>query len=226
MKTKIILLLTGVWVAALYPALVYQQTPVHHAEFSAHRSSYGIIDAAYAYPPGVGILSSNKNCMGCHISNGPWADDSKLIVDILDADTKKSLKQPDGSFVIEAERWKQRKLLTVIGWIKDKSVMAPAKNAWLYIDPNTIGSSSLSKFAPNWDVNLPLACRVVGDKLEGYENADITSLPMIVQPMSNANNAELQLQIMLTKGESVKSNAKEGMLGNYFERKVKLVLKN
>jgi hypothetical protein len=226
MKTKIISLLAGLLIAALYPALTDQEAPVHHAEFVGHRSSPGIIDAAYAYPPGVGILSNNKNCMGCHVNNGPWGDDSKFIVDILDADTKKSLKQPDGSFVIEAVRWKQRKLLTVIGWIKEKSVTAPAKNAWLYIDPNTIGSPSLSKFAPNWDVNLPLSCRVVGDKLEGYENADITSLPMIVQPMSNANNAELQLQIMLTKGESVKGNAKEGMLGNYFERKVRLILKN
>jgi len=110
----------------------------------------------------------------------------------------------------------------VIGWAKGKSAPAPSKNAWLYIDPTTVGIQSLSKFAPNWDVNLPLSCRVVGDKLEGYESADITSLLMIVQPMSNANDAELQLQIMLTKGESVKGNAKEGMLGTYFERKVLL----
>lgn len=163
--------------------------------------------------------------MSCHVSNGQWSEDNKLIVDILDAETKISLKQPDGTFVIETKRWEQKKLLTVIGWIKDKAVSAPYRNAWLYVDPTTIGTPSLSKFAPNWDVNLTLSCRVVGDKLPGYENADITSLPMIIQPMSNAKDTELQLQIMLTKGESVKGNAHEGMLGNYFERKVFLKIK-
>jgi len=35
----------------------------------------------------------------------------------------------------------------------------------------------------------------------------------------------MQLQVMLTKGASVKGNAQEGMSGNYFERKVKLIVK-
>lgn len=225
MKTKVLLLSVLILAATLYPHLKSHEEQSHHSEFVEQQPSIGIIDAAYAYPPGVGILSNSKNCMSCHVNNGPWSDDSKLVVDILDPDTKKSLKQPDGSFLIEAERWKQRKLLTVIGWIKDNSTPAPSKNAWLYIDPTTIGTASLSKFAPNWDVNLPLSCRIVGDNLVGYENADITSLPMIVQPMSNANDAELQLQIMLTKGESKKGNAKEGMFGNYYERKVSLKIK-
>jgi hypothetical protein len=221
MKTKIIILLVVGLAAAI--AVEFQvKEENHHAEFNEPHHSL-VLNAAYAYPPGVGILSSSKNCMSCHVNNGPWNDDRKLIVDILDADTKKSLKQSDGSFVIETERWEQKKLLTVIGW--DKSAPAPYRNAWLYIDPTTIGTPSLSKFAPNWDVNLPLSCRVVGDQLAGYENANITSLPMIVQPMSNAQNAELQLQIMLTKGESVKGNAKDGMTGNYFERKVLLKIK-
>ncbi len=141
---------------------------------------------------------------------------------MLDKDTKKSFKQPDGSFLIEAKRWEQKTVLTVIGWVREneKSATAPYRNAWLYIDPSTIGAQSLSKFAPNWDVNLPMSCRVVGDKLQGYENADITSLPMTIQPLSNATNAELQLQVMPTKGESVKGNAQEGTIGSYFERKM------
>lgn len=223
MKTKIIILLVGGLAIATAMSLQLDRTKYHN-EFNEPHHSLGL-NVAYAYPPGVGILSSSKNCMGCHVSNGPWNDDSKLIVDILDADTKKSMKQPDGSFVIEAERWEQKKLLTVIGWLKDKTAPAPARNAWLYIDPSTIGTPSLSKFAPNWDVNLPLSCRLVGDQLPGYESANITSLPMIIQPMSNAQNAELQFQIMLTRGESVKGNAKEGMAGNYFERKVLLKIK-
>jgi hypothetical protein len=135
------------------------------------------------------------------------------------------MKQPDGSFVIEVERWEQKKLLTVIGWLKDKAAPVPVRNAWLYIDPSTIGTPSLSKFAPNWDVNLPLSCRLVGDQLPGYEDANITSLPMIIQPMSSAQNAEIQLQIMLTRGESTKGKANVGMLGNYFERRVILKVK-
>ena len=70
-----------------------------------------------------------------------------------------------------------------------------------------------------------MSCRLVGDKLPGYEDADITSLPMTIQPLSNAKDTEMQLQVMLTKGESVKGNAQEGMNGNYFERTVKLVVK-
>jgi hypothetical protein len=223
MKTKIIILLVAGLAAATAVEIQFKEQN-YHAEFNEPHHSLGL-NTAYAYPPGVGILSSSKNCMSCHVNNGPWNEDNKLIIDILDADTKKSMKQSDGSFVIEAERWEQKKLLTVIGWLKETSAPAPYRNAWLYIDPSTIGAPSLSKFAPNWDVNLPLSCRVVGDQLPGYENMNITSLPMIIQALSNAQNAELQLQIMLTKDESVKGNAKEGMTGNYFERKVFLKVK-
>lgn len=223
MKTKIAFILVVALASIIFSALMHEET-AYHPEFREPHTSFGI-EEALAYPPGVGLLSSSKNCVSCHSSKGPWNEDNKLIVNILDADTKKSFKQPDGSFVIETERWEQKKLLTVIGWMKDKTVSAPYRNAWLYIDPTTIGTPSLSKFAPNWDVNLPLSCRIVGDKLDGYENADITSLPMIIQPLGNAKNTELQLQIMLTKGESIKGNAQEGMLGNYFERKVFLKIK-
>lgn len=223
MKMKIAFVIIAALVAVIYSSIMDDDT-VYHSEFREPTSSFGI-EAAHAYPPAVGILTSSKNCASCHSNIGPWNEDNKLIVDILDADTKKSFKQPDGSFVIETERWEQKKLLTVIGWMKDKSVSAPYRNAWLYIDPTTIGTPSLSKFAPNWDVNLPLSCRIVGDQLAGYEDANITSLPMIIQPLSNAQNTELQLQIMLTRGESVKGNAKEGMAGNYFERKVFLKIK-
>jgi len=225
MKIKLLLLTVLAVAASLYPVLRYQEEKIHHSEFAKHRPTIGVITTAQAYPPAVGILSNSKNCMSCHVNNGPWKDEAKLVIDVLDAETKKSLKQSDGTFIIEAERWQQRKLLTIIGWIKDQSTPAPTKNAWLYIDPTTLGTPSLSKFAPNWDVNLPLSCRIVGDRLEGYENADITSLSMIVQPMSTANHAELQLQIMLTKGVSIKGNTREGMVGNYFERKVLLKIK-
>src|SRR3990172_10541825 len=176
----------------------------------------------FAYPPAVGILGKSKDCLSCHVQNGLWKDDGKTIIDIIDKDTKKSFKQPDGSFLVEARRGEIKTVLTVIGRTKDDTEEPPYRNAWLYIDPRTIESSSLSKFAPGWDVNLPMACRIVGDTLEGYEGTKITVLPMTIRPTDSARDSELVLQVMLTKGESVKGKAKEGMLGNYLERKVRL----
>ncbi len=221
MKAKGIML-TGLLTVILSVSPFFGVKKNYHPEFGQQQNNNGM---AYAYPPAVGILSNSTSCMSCHSNNGEWVDESKVIIDILDKETKKSFKQPDGSFLIETKRGEQRTMLTVIGRIKDNSVSAPYRNAWLYIDPATIGTNSLSKFAPDWDVNLPMSCRLVGDKLTGFENADITSLPMTIQPLSNAKDAELQLQVMLTKGESVKGNAEEGMLGNYFEKKVFLKVK-
>lgn len=225
MKIKAFILSVFVLGIAAFSTIMRQQSS-YHPEFSESSSTsrFGI-NAAYAYPPAVGILSSSKNCMSCHVNNGPWKEENNLIIDVLDMETKKSLKQSNGSFLIEAKRWEQKTVLTVIGHKKTNTVSAPYRNAWLYIDTATIGTHSLSKFAPDWDVNLPMSCRLVGDKLPGYEDADITSLPMTIQPLGNAKNVELQLQVMLTKGESVKGKAKEGMLGNYFEKKVILKIK-
>ena len=177
---------------------------------------------AFAYPPAVGILGRANNCLACHTNNGPWQDDQRTIIDLIDKETNKSLKQPDGSYLIEVKRGVARTLLTVIGRAPGDTQAAPYRNAWLYIDSRTIGSASLSKFAPGWDVNLPMACRIVGDKLDQYEGAALTALPMTVRPSDAAMDAELTLQVMLTKGESVKGTPKEGMIGNYFERKVRL----
>jgi len=174
----------------------------------------------FAYPPAVGVLGKAKSCMSCHVNNGPWTDEQKTIIDILDKETMKSVRQQDGTFLIEVKRGQQKTLLTVIGRTKDDEAPSPYRNAWTYIDPTRIETNSLSKFAPGWVVNLQMSCRVVGDNLPGFEGAKITALPMTVQPLDDAKDAELQLQVMLTKGESVKGDAKKGMLGNYFERKV------
>ncbi|MDZ4809751.1 MAG: hypothetical protein SGI96_16000 [Bacteroidota bacterium] len=225
MKAKFIILVTIVFVIAVLNTLTKQDN-FYHPEFEKKTEpSLFEFNTAYAYPPAVGILSHSKNCLSCHNNNGQWKDDDKTIIDILDNENKKSFRQPDGSFLIEVNRYEQKTVLTVIGRKKDKSISVPYRNAWLYIDPAIIGINSLSKFAPGWDVNLPMSCRLVGDKLPGYDDADITSLPMTIQPLSSSRDAEIQLQVMLTKGESVKGKAQEGMTGNYFERKVKLSVK-
>ncbi len=225
MKAKIIFLFFNISTLAILNSLTTQQT-TYHPEFTKTitSTSFGI-STAHAYPPAVGILTSSTSCLSCHVNNGLWKDDANTIIDILDKDTKKSLKQADGTFLIEVKKDEQKTVLTVIGSRKSSSIPASYRNAWLYIDPSTIQKTSLSKFAPGWDVNLPMSCRLVGDNLKGYEDANITSLPMTIQPLETANNAEIQLQVMLTRGESVKGNAQEGMQGSYFERKVKLVVK-
>ncbi|MEK7699872.1 MAG: hypothetical protein AAB332_05660, partial [Planctomycetota bacterium] len=151
-----------------------------------------VANTAIAYPPAVGILGNAKSCMSCHVNNGPWVDESKTIIDILDRETMKSLRQADGTFLLEVKRGQQKTVLTVIGRIKDDDTPAPYRNAWTYIDPTTIGTSSLSKFTPGWAVNLQMSCRVVGDNLPGFEGTKITSLPMTVQPLDDAKDAVLQ----------------------------------
>lgn len=81
---------------------------------------------------------------------------------------------------------KTKTVLTVIGRKDGDLAEAPYRNAWIYVDPLTIRTNTLSKFAPGWDCNLQMACRVVGDNLEKYPGA------------------------------------KEGMVGNYYLKKVKL----
>lgn len=218
MKTKVLFLSFCLIIVIITCQLMGTEN-YYHPEFLTNTGSMG---AANAYPPGVGILTKSKNCLSCHITNGQWSDESKNIIDILEADTKKSLRQPDGTFLIEVKRNQTKTILTVIGRTKEDLTESPDKNAWIYIDPKTIETSSLSKFAPAWECNLQMACRLVGDKLDNYEGAKITALPMTVRPTDAAQDSELQLQGMLTKGVSVKGNARLGMMGNYFEKKVKL----
>jgi hypothetical protein len=177
---------------------------------------------ALAYPPAVGILSKSKNCLSCHVNNGKWQEGPQLVIDIVDKATGKSLLQPDGSFLLSVKRGQTATVSTVTGYQSADTTLHPARNAWLYIDTSRIASSSLSKFPFGWEVNLPMACRLPGDKYDPRPDARLTVLPMTVRASDNAATAVMMLQVMLTKGEAVKGNPKEGMLGNYFERTVRL----
>lgn len=181
-----------------------------------------LISKSTAYPPAVGIVGKSVNCLDCHVNNGPWTDEDNTIIDILDKETQESLHQGDGSFLIGVRRGEVKTVVTVIGRKQGDEAEAPYRNAWVYVDKTRIRTDSLSKFAPGWSVNLPMACRIVGDELEGFEKTRITALPMSLRPGDDAQDAELSLQVMLTKGESVKGKADEGMKGNYFERLVRL----
>ncbi|MBI5525628.1 MAG: hypothetical protein HY897_04785 [Deltaproteobacteria bacterium] len=176
---------------------------------------------AAAYPPAVGILGQSRSCLACHGDSGPWTDEARTIVDILDAKTKRSLRGRDGVPVIEVPRGGARTVLTVIGR-RNGDAKPPQRHAWIYVDPAQIGSSGLSKFAPGWEVNLPMACRLAGDKLEGYEGSHLTVLPMTIKPAQPARDAEVELQVMLVAGEPVKGKGREGLVSNYVVRKVLL----
>ena len=45
---------------------------------------------ARACPPGTGILSRSRSCLACHTSLGPWSDEARTIIDVVDAKTKAS----------------------------------------------------------------------------------------------------------------------------------------
>jgi hypothetical protein len=67
-----------------------------------------------------------------------------------------------------------------------------------------------------------MSCRLVGDKSDKYPGADVTVLPLTVRPGDSAQDADIELQAMLTRGESVKGKAAEGLIGSYFVRNVRL----
>ena len=175
-----------------------------------------------AYPPAVGILGNNRNCLKCHANNGPWTDEARTILDIIDATSGKSLRMPEGEFLIEVERGGTRTVITQIGRKAGDPVPPPIRNAWLYVDPEQIETGSLSKFAPGWTVNLPMAWRIVGDEVDQYPGAAITALPMTIRPGDAARDAELELQVMLTAGDSAKGKPNDWLKANYLFRKVRL----
>ena len=181
-----------------------------------------VVANSLAYPPAVGILGKSENCLSCHVDNGSWNDGPDLVIDIVEKKSGLSLKQTDGSFLLSVKRGQSATLLTVIGYQTDDEHLIPYRNGWLYVASDRLETSSLSKFAPGWEINLPMACRLVGDKLDSYQGAKGTLLPMTVRPTDAAGDATVTLQVMLTSGKTVKGKANEGMVGNYFERTVHL----
>jgi hypothetical protein len=178
--------------------------------------------AAHAYPPGVGILTAHRDCLGCHAQSGTWSEGRHTIVDILDAETRRSLRSRDGRFVIEVPRGERKTVITLIGRAAGDPAPPAERHAWLFVAPSQIGTSSLSKFAPGWDVDLSMACRVVGDTAPEYPGARLTALPMTIRPGDAAGESELELQMMLVSGDGTKGSALQGLTTNYLVRRVRL----
>lgn len=141
------------------------------------------------------------------------------IVDMIDKATGKSLRQNDGSFLVEVRRNEPKAILTVLGRRAGDETESPTRNGWLYVDLN---SPTLTKFPPGWQTNVQYGCRVVGDTMTGFEDARVTVSTMTIAADDKARNGELTLQAMVTRGSGVKGKPREGLTANYFERKLKL----
>lgn len=181
-----------------------------------------LVCRSVAYPPAVGIMGPSPDCLTCHINNGKWIEDEFLIVDILDKETKQSLKQPDGSFLLEFPRNKSKTVLCVIGRLVEDPNPPPFRNSWIFFDPKMVDKPTLSKFLPGWEVNATYGCRLVGDKLDLYPGAALTVTSMTVKPTERAGNGTITWLLALTTGDPPKGKPAEGMLGNYYEYQVKL----
>jgi len=178
---------------------------------------------ALAYPPAVGILGKARNCTTCHASDGPWKEGANLIVDLLDSETGKSLREKDGSFLISAKPEQRRTVLVMLGWAKGDTAPFPHRNGWIFVDPALINRDHVgSKFPSGWEADLTMSCRLVGDAHKAHEGAKISVLPMTLRPTGAAKDADVEWQILITGGDAVKGDAKQGLVQNYFERKVRL----
>ena len=181
---------------------------------------------ALGYPPAVGVLGKARNCIACHANDGPWKGDKNLIVDLLDKETGKSLREKDGSFLISVRLEQRRTVLVVLGRAKGDTSPVPQRNGWIFVDPTLIKRDHLGpKFPAGWEVDLNMSCRLVGDTHKAYEGATISVLPMTLRPTGLAKDTELEWQILMTSGEAIKGDATRWLVQNYFDQKVRLKVK-
>lgn len=166
--------------------------------------------------PTAPIVGRNTTCLNCHKNTGPWQDEAKAIIEILDPQTGQSLKQKDGSFLIAAKRNEVKSVQMVFGVTGDTEKV-PECISWCLVDPveQRQGSDASNKFAPHWEVNAQYGGRFVGDKVKGYEAHKVVASTMSLRATEKAKDGALVLQVLFPV-------AFRGLDGNYFEKKVTL----
>ena len=177
---------------------------------------------AAASPPAVGIIGNSRSCISCHANTGPWTAGPDLIVDLIDKETQQSLRQPDGSFLVTTKRGTAATAIAVIGYRGMTPEQSPHRNGWIFVDSTTIGTSSLSKFAPGWEISVPYGCKISGDSIAAYPGAAVTTAPISIRPTETAQDADVTFQTLMTSGEPVKGKPKSGLTSNYHARIVHL----
>lgn len=175
--------------------------------------------APRAYPP-MCLETRQRRCTACHQDTAPWGDPARALVDIADPQTKESFAQADGTFRIPVRRGQERRILVVVG--ADASyVPRPTMTGWLLFDPSQLaGTAEASpKFAPGWEVNRPYGCKRLRDTspVERHAGRACATTTMTIRPLEGAADAEVELQVIL-------KSANETLEGNYFERRVRLVV--
>ena len=166
--------------------------------------------------PGVPLEGRQKTCLSCHINTGPWNDEEKTIIEILDPKTGTSFKKPDGSFAIPVKKGEERRVLVVLG-VEPTYSWIPEWTAWLFVHPEALQKDpeSSPKFAPNWEVNRAFCGKRLGESVKGFEEKKVASITMTIRPLKDAKDETVLLQVFFKSGDRTK-------VGNYFERKVLL----
>jgi hypothetical protein len=171
--------------------------------------------SAYGWPAAP-LQNRNKDCAVCHTSTNAWMDTSKLIIDIVDTKTGKSLKTANGSFEIPVKRGSELRVNSVLG-VKPGYRFPPEKVGWLYVSPEALQSAQESdpKFAPGWQVNRAFCMKRLVEKIDGFPGNQLAAVTMTVRPLEGAEDATVSLQVLL------KSSGR-GLVGEYFESTVHL----
>lgn len=170
---------------------------------------------ATAYPA-ASLEGRQKSCIACHQNSGPWNDESKLLIDIVDAASGKSLKTADGSFEIAVRRGEERRVRTVFG--ADQSLpWRPECAGWLYVDPRELETApeSSSKFAPGWAVNRAFCGKRLNEDLKEYPGKKGGGLTMTLSPREGAKDATIELQVLFKSMDPT-------LVGNYYVKRVNL----
>jgi hypothetical protein len=179
---------------------------------------FAVVDwgqSAYGWPA-ASLQSRDKDCAVCHSSANAWMDTSKLVIDIVDTKTGKSLKTTDGSFEIPVKRGSELRVNSVFG-VKPGYRFPPEMVGWLYVSPQELQSAheSDSKFAPGWQVNRAFCMKRLVETIDGFPGDQLAAVTMTVRPLDGAQDATVSLQVLL------KSSGR-GLPGEYFERVVHL----
>lgn len=166
--------------------------------------------------PASSLEGRQKSCLSCHKDTGPWKDESKMVIDIIDPETGQSFRQVDGSFLIPVKRNEVRRVKTVLGASADLE-WVPECVAWLYVDPEELQKAPESslKFAPHWEVNRPFCGKRLVETLKGFEGKKVATITMSIRPLKEAKDATVLLQVLFKSFDRT-------LVGNYFEHKVNL----
>ncbi len=147
--------------------------------------------------PAASLEGRQESCLSYHTNTGPWVDEGKLIIDIIDAKTGESFRLSDGSYVIPVKQGTERRVRAVFG-VKPEVQYPPDMVGWLYVDPEELTSAPEAsiKFARRWNVNRSFCGKRLVEKFEGYPGDKLAQITKTISPGENATDREIRLQVL------------------------------